>query len=1403
MPPTPRSEPVPSTRVLTPQEATTMFLASLLQSASDFLGKPILGAVITAPPFFTQTQKDALKKAAEDAGVRVLQLLDEASAVLATTTSSQWPHGGEDRTQLVVDVGASSLSLSVIALRAGLGYTLGSKTSTNTANIGGDALSALLVKHFAKEFTKKTKTALPQPPSSKEDIRATTKLLLALEYTKRTLSASPAPASLSVESLHSGLDFTATIARMRFDLLATPVYTAISSEIKSLLESIALDPHDIDEITYVGGTACLPGLDSHLLTSVGFTEEVQTAFSNSTTGSGAIGDPTGVLSIGCALQAALLLRLHEESPDLVKAFEHSEEVKTTARTIGIIFPGGDDSDGLGGTYIPAIHKHTPLPARRIHEVEVTLSGGEGDKATKFGFEVWEVEEGIKVEKIAPPKSDSPPDEEDEDEEEEPEEIKTKTTTKHGFLGALLGETKGTPVKDKAKKGTYTAALQIEVTLGLDGVLVVEARDSKGEKQTRDHNVTRDIFSAFASYVGPAFARRANCPTPGGGTSRYISSSSQSTNTDFRTDFDPEDTLAGVEPAEDLAETTTTAREHYVDVGPSALRRLQSVADPKYAGVKTSRKQLMEDSDAGPSDLEEEEMNDPQGARDSESGVDSGNEEEDDEGESVPSQSEPEEGSDAGGKCVFPTACKIQTGPSVGAGTRRGSTFDPAENARRGPQEGESRCAANRAPSGRTSSMLEYDSKNRWLQPTECPPLSSHLAQYTEIEECRQSLDKMLEEAFLLSDELFELQEKLMSANESIVPPPRKRRRLQDDATPDYSTQLHEATNAVSALEHAYHPHLVQTLSKWSAKIQAVAPAALLPSNRNAFSSRNSQNLKSAVQLIDETLLDHRKLLARTQVRRGKGVRVGETTDAEEEEDGQVDADVFDDTDFYQQLLRDIIDSRGNGTGADDWMTVQKQKKAKKKVDTKASKGRKLRYEVHEKLQNFMVPVPVPGMWHEEQIDELFSSIMGRGVRRRTRTGGSSTGRSSLFRPPHAVQMEGFEDENPFESDSDRLTSATSSPDKVDLSEPPSPPANPSRQLSPTSPTQSRPFPSPGTARQPQATFKSDFCCQRDRVLHSGDDVEILITDAQKTSVNATSPYIVYVIQTGNAEARHRYSEFESLRLNLVKLYPTLIIPPIPSKQTIGDYAVKQAKAKEDAALIARRKRMLQTFLNRVARHPILSNDHVFHRFLDGEVSWSEVLNSPPLSLLPKNILKAPSHNPTDQNASPAYAALPNPSAAHPLRHPDQRFLDSEAFTNKFANHVSGPMEKVTRRTLKRWSDQAQDHADLGAALNGFSLHESGDLSGAIEKTGQAVDATYVSTTKLLQDLEQNWAEPLHEYTQFASIIKKLLAYRHQKNVQYEMTQDALESKREQLEELEKSEREARRLEQALGRGAGE
>jgi protein AATF/BFR2 len=40
-----------------------------------------------------------------------------------------------------------------------------------------------------------------------------------------------------------------------------------------------------------------------------------------------------------------------------------------------------------------------------------------------------------------------------------------------------------------------------------------------------------------------------------------------------------------------------------------------------------------------------------------------------------------------------------------------------------------------------------------------------------------------------------------------------------------------------------------------------------------------------------------------------------------------------------------------------------------------------RYEVHEKIQNFMVPVPLgAGVWHEAQTDELFASLLGKGYK---------------------------------------------------------------------------------------------------------------------------------------------------------------------------------------------------------------------------------------------------------------------------------------------------------------------------------------------------------------------------------------------------------------------------------------
>ena len=96
-------------------------------------------------------------------------------------------------------------------------------------------------------------------------------------------------------------------------------------------------------------------------------------------------------------------------------------------------------------------------------------------------------------------------------------------------------------------------------------------------------------------------------------------------------------------------------------------------------------------------------------------------------------------------------------------------------------------------------------------------------------------------------------------------------------------------------------------------------------------------------------------------------------------------------------------------------------------------------------------------------------------------------------------MSDFEDHNPFQSNVEEVHSDLESSSNVDLnSEPSTPPAHPARiPTSPTSPGTNRNFVATQTIRQaayrpPQQNFKSDFCCARDRWLHSGEDTEVQV-----------------------------------------------------------------------------------------------------------------------------------------------------------------------------------------------------------------------------------------------------------------------------------------------------------------------
>ncbi|KAI9225800.1 MAG: hypothetical protein DHS80DRAFT_19753 [Piptocephalis tieghemiana] len=282
---------------------------------------------------------------------------------------------------------------------------------------------------------------------------------------------------------------------------------------------------------------------------------------------------------------------------------------------------------------------------------------------------------------------------------------------------------------------------------------------------------------------------------------------------------------------------------------------------------------------------------------------------------------------------------------------------------------------------------------------------------------------------------------------------------------------------------------------------------------------------------------------------------------------------------------------------------------------------------------------------------------------------------------------------------------------------------------------------------------------------------------------SSAPHIEYTIRYGNTILTRRYSEFAALREALVRLHPACIVPPVPEKHTLVEMAEVRARGREDWMLVERRKRQLSTFLRRLARHPILATEHVLHRFLEPDVPWITIISEEPLASLPKlskgQRMPLVSHSQGILAPSlPAIAGTPQP------KHPDPRFRGEEEEAERFHKALRDSVEAPHRRVSRKLGDMAQTNAELGAIYNGFSLSEGNGAGLALERVGQAVDASFISGQSLTTALEIGVGEVLGEYGRFWASVTESLGWRRSRHVRVEMLAAALERKRAVLTELE-------------------
>lgn len=180
------------------------------------------------------------------------------------------------------------------------------------------------------------------------------------------------------------------------------------------------------------------------------------------------------------------------------------------------------------------------------------------------------------------------------------------------------------------------------------------------------------------------------------------------------------------------------------------------------------------------------------------------------------------------------------------------------------------------------------------------------------------------------------------------------------------SKLAEYSDKIESNHAAFKGYSNQVLQKWHDRTKSLKD------------SKNPAMNLSILNKIEGALLGKREMIRKTQIYRGDYDIFG----LEKPDSGEIELkEIYDDSDFYHQLLRELIEYKSNiGDNQSEitqkFIELQKvRNKMKKKVETRASKGRKIRYNVHNKLVNFMPPKD-DSEWTDEAKTELYNSLFG-------------------------------------------------------------------------------------------------------------------------------------------------------------------------------------------------------------------------------------------------------------------------------------------------------------------------------------------------------------------------------------------------------------------------------------------
>ena len=308
-----------------PEEISAMVLTKMKEIAESYLGHSVTKAVITVPAYFNDAQRQATKDAGTISGLEVLRIINEPTA--AAIAYGLDKASDSERNVLIFDFGGGTLDVSILTIEDGVFEV---KATSGNTHLGGEDIDNRIVDYCVAEFKKKNGVDMT---TNKKSMR---RLRTACERAKRTLS-SATTATIEIDSLFEGNDFTITVTKAKFEELCMDIFRGCIPSVDEALTISKLSKDRIHDVVLVGGSTRIPKVQELLSNHFNGKELCRSI------------NPDEAIAYGAAVQAAILAGTDMGTTDIVV-------LDVTPLTLGV---------EVSGTLMePLIPRGTTIPAKK-------------------------------------------------------------------------------------------------------------------------------------------------------------------------------------------------------------------------------------------------------------------------------------------------------------------------------------------------------------------------------------------------------------------------------------------------------------------------------------------------------------------------------------------------------------------------------------------------------------------------------------------------------------------------------------------------------------------------------------------------------------------------------------------------------------------------------------------------------------------------------------------------------------------------------------------------------------------------------------------------------------------------------------------------------------------------------